>query len=348
MRIWLLSIAGVLLALAGCFEPRFKDDLRCGPAGDCPPGLSCGADDVCHAVGVPDGRGPDALVIADAMPVTCTDDGDCQSPPNLCLLAGVCDLGAGVCNFTEVDCTGLDRECAIGMCEPTTGSCIAVGAHEDDTCGAGVVCGAFGTCAGFADGVCDSSGEQTRDCTRNACQNGACVADPYVETAACTRMTEGSDCAADTVDACGPCDGFSTTCDEGGTQTCQCTESRCASDMCARVTTSCSQACSRDTDRVSCGAMTVSGCTPESCGYTSSCDQAAPDQSCTCTTFTCVAGACSGSDAACQRSCARTTDGDDCGCVDCGGPGQLHERSARCNTTGACVGFGVCTSICEL
>ena len=38
-----------LLALAACFDPRYREGLACSDAGTCPPGQMCGGDSRCHS-----------------------------------------------------------------------------------------------------------------------------------------------------------------------------------------------------------------------------------------------------------------------------------------------------------
>lgn len=50
-RYWWIG-AFVALSIAGCFEPNFEDrHIKCGPGGTCPPGLTCGADNLCSLQG---------------------------------------------------------------------------------------------------------------------------------------------------------------------------------------------------------------------------------------------------------------------------------------------------------
>ncbi len=53
--------AGLVLALAGCaFDPTLVDRYRCGPGGECPPGLTCAADEVCRGTATDLGASPTA------------------------------------------------------------------------------------------------------------------------------------------------------------------------------------------------------------------------------------------------------------------------------------------------
>jgi hypothetical protein len=69
------TLVAALVGLSGCFKPQLGDvAFRCGDAGDCPSGYSCGTDGCCHK----DGSDPaehgaclvweDAAVSQDASP----------------------------------------------------------------------------------------------------------------------------------------------------------------------------------------------------------------------------------------------------------------------------------------
>ena len=327
MRSWVVIVAA---AVAACFSPRFRPDLECGPNGECPPGQMCGADRICRGeVEVPDAR-------PDAPPVACETSEQCQSPPNPCLLPGTCTADH-VCDFGEVDCSAMADECNDAVCELATGACVRMPAHEAASCGAGASCGAFGPCGNFND-TCDSSGTQSRDCTRNTCQSGTCVAEGYQESAACTRVTDGTTCGTSTVTGCGTCGGFSDTCDESGSQTCTCTSFTCASDACMPSATSCNQGCSRDQSGVTCASPTVTNCS--GCAYGSICAENAPAETCTCTSFTCGSGSCNANPTSCPQACTRNTDGNPCGCSVCGPIGE-DLRSKTC-VNGSCAFTGTC------
>jgi hypothetical protein len=349
VRFFGLALVALAAVTGGCFNPSFKDDIACGPQESCPSGLAC-VDGVCRAGGggaidapvidapVIDADVPDATV--DATPVQCTRNEDCQNPTSRCQLPGTCDTAAGVCNFGAVDCSSMNSECSMGVCEEATGSCVAQPINEDQLCGRGDTCGAFGPCGDF-DQVCDSGGTQSRTCTRNACQAGACVGTQRTDTAACTRVTEGVDCAADTVGSCGACGGFNGTCGESGSQTCTCTDFKCSRDVCTPAATSCAQSCSRDTDGTTCANPTE---VCPNCAYPSVCAQEAPARTCTCNTFTCSNGSCATVPSSCTRACSRNTNGNVCGCVQCpaGEGGRFRACSAGTCSNDPTSGCGDC------
>jgi hypothetical protein len=254
------------VALAGCFSPKFKDHVNCGPGGECPPGQQCGTDGKCHAPGEfdapidssqfdgrPDGPPPDAHT-PDAKPVGCQGDGDCQTPPDLCELAGTCDLSTHMCTFPAKDCSSLTDECGTGTCQLATGNCVKVPTNENLSCGQGLVCPSFGACGGFAN-TCANDGTQSRTCQQYACQAGTCTPHDTPQTQACTRNTDGTTCQSTDVAGCGACGGFASTCDESGTMTCTCTTYTCMSGGCQPASSSCTRSCSRNTDGDGCGSV---------------------------------------------------------------------------------------------
>ena len=253
----------VLAGLAACYQPSYEEGVACGPGGACPDGLTCRGDGRCRSGDDPTDSGPGVNPIdataggpadsgpPDAAAVGCRGDGECQTPPTLCHLPGTCDLEAGVCVFPDVDCSSLDGECARGSCDLASGSCIAEAINQDTLCGEGESCGPFGACA--ADGVgdvCDLTGVQTRSCTVNTCQAGACAAASVADMASCTLDTTGVGCGDTTVE-CGACT-FSSTCDETGSQSCTCTSYACSGGTCTANPQSCPETCTRDTDSEPC------------------------------------------------------------------------------------------------
>ena len=192
----------LVLLISGCFQPKLAEHLACGPDGACPPGQTCGIDSLCHREGEPatldsgvtqdSATGVDAPpgdaatdAMVDAAPVGCQSNADCPAP-DPCTQPGTCNLGTHVCAFTPVSCTQLDSDCAVGVCDPTNGACTAMPRNENQSCGAGMTCGAFGQCSGFSD-ACDESGTQSRTCTNNTCHAGACVGTTMTDTASCMR-----------------------------------------------------------------------------------------------------------------------------------------------------------------
>jgi hypothetical protein len=113
------------------------------------------------------------------------------------------------------------------------GSCQAVSSTETDTSGCGrnvdgsecatTTFGAWGACQN--DVVCDQSGTQTRTKTVSTCGGGTCNAANSTESMACTRATDGVQCASSMCGSCGAC-----TADCERFQTC--TSYACAAGSC--------------------------------------------------------------------------------------------------------------------
>jgi hypothetical protein len=336
------AVAGltvIVLALGGCFDPQYPDPIRCAADGSCPSGRTC-VDGWCGSGTTSDAR-PSATdarpSVADAAPIACERDNDCQTPPSPChLLPGSCDLELGRCVFGTVDCTSFDDQCNQGVCNAATGECEARPSNEGQDCNGGTTCGAYGPCT--AAETCNSNGTQSRECTSNTCQSGTCTPATYPESAACTRDTEDDDCQPDTVTGCGACGSFADICDEGGIQTCTCTDFKCRSDVCTPLPTSCQQSCDRDTDGVSCGTNTITDCTD--CEYGSICAESAPDQTCTCNSPQCVSGSCTTVSQSCPQPCTRDTDGEQCACrsgCPAGEGSRISEcRNQLCTATSLC------------
>jgi hypothetical protein len=252
-----------LAVLAACYEPAYDEGIACGPDRTCPPGMSCAGDGTCRrGAGAEDGApgggtvtdsggasAPADAALPDAAPVGCGGDGDCLTPPTRCQLPGTCDPRSHTCQFPALDCTSLDGECTRGACEEASGTCAAQPINQDASCGSDS-CGPFGACTADGD-TCDESGTQTRTCTVNTCQAGACVAASRADTAACLLETDGINCGPPTVTDCTACD-YASRCDELAAQTCICSTFTCAAGSCTATPISCVQACERDTDGNSC------------------------------------------------------------------------------------------------
>lgn len=336
-----------LLATA-CFNPKFKDHVNCGANGECPPDQQCGTDGKCHTAGEfdapidssqidsgrPDAPPPDAHV-PDAKPVGCQDDPDCVTPPDLCSLAGTCDLGTHTCSFPKKDCSSLADGCNDGACQMSTGTCVKVPTNENQNCNGGDSCGPFGACGGFAT-TCDPNGTETRTCTHHTCQSGACTASaPFTDTAACTVDHTGDTCSATTCGAFGACGGFTGTCGESGTQSQTCTKFTCGGGQCNPATFTQSQGCTRNTDGTVCGSPTVTNCGACTGSGNGGCLDNGT-QTCTCTTFTCVGGACPPSSSSCtQTGCSALAQGDVCGATAVGCASGLFKDKC-CGSTGSC------------
>lgn len=101
--------------------------------------------------------------LCDALPASgpCDDDDHCTID-DACL--------GGTCEGQPKDCSGLDEQCSVGLCEPASGSCVLVSASDaapcddGDACTLGTTCAA-GDCVGGAPVDCPVTGP----CTAPTC-----------------------------------------------------------------------------------------------------------------------------------------------------------------------------------
>ena len=219
--------------------------LDCSAFDDqCNVGVCNAADGACEALPANDGGGcddddlcttPDTCTngVCGGTPIDCSvlDDqcnvGVCDGATGLCIADPIneglpCDdllqcteldtCSGGVCSGAQLDCTGLDDDCNVGICDPPTGLCEAFPINQNGPCIDGDLCTENDTCL---DGVC--SGTPT-DCSYldAACVIGVCnLGDGQCEP---VTMNDGDSCDDDnqctTVDTCfgGVCDGTPTDC----------------------------------------------------------------------------------------------------------------------------------------
>jgi hypothetical protein len=127
------------------------------------------------------------------------DDGD------LCTENEVCADGA--CVGLAVDCSHLDDQCVVGMCDPGTGLCEGVPVSEGGTCDDGDACTLNDVCTG---GVCAGTpadcGHLNSTCSVGQCNatTGECEALPINEGGACN---DNSACTTGDVCTGGACVG---------------------------------------------------------------------------------------------------------------------------------------------
>ena len=264
-------VSGVCLGTTGiCTVEPFNE------GGACDDGDACTGNDTC-AGGLCAGAAVDCSGLTDAC-----NDGACIGSSGLCAAVpanegGTCDDGdlctindscaGGVCAGEVVDCSALDSDCTLGVCDPDTGACMAVAVSEGGACDDGDGCTVNDACVS---GACVG---ELKDCSalEDACNLGACIGTSGVCAAvpandggacddgdACTGADTCLDgvCAGDAVDcsglddACniGVCAGTSGLCEaqpvnEGGTcddgELCTVNDS-CAGGTCAGVPVDCS------------------------------------------------------------------------------------------------------------
>lgn len=177
-----------------------------------------------------------------------------------------------------------------------------------------------GTCEGnlcqFPQKDCsDLDGE----CSRGVCaDDGECEARPIREDMACGDGI--MDCGA-----YGACGGFDGICGESGTQSRTCRDSTCQAGTCVTgAAYTDSRGCQRDTDGVSCGSTAV---VCDQCGYTTECDNSAPDAACNQFSDVCSLGSCQTVETPLpDDECERNTQGEPCGA----------QGAGCCTAAGAC------------
>jgi len=238
---------------AGCtctgFGHDVHDDYGCTNDADCPAGRACLPDptsgELFCVVAATTDAGSDTGI--DAGSDAGSDAGPDAGPD------GGSDAGsdAGSCTL---DCSGLDDQCNVGVCDPGSGACVAQpangGAACDDGqfCTVGETCGA-GTCGGGAPRDCDDGDDcsvDSCDDTAGAClhpdapdgtlcaASGGCLVGGTCTAGLCNASIpapSGTPCddadactSADVCDAAGSCAGAAVTCDD---------TNACTADSCA-------------------------------------------------------------------------------------------------------------------
>lgn len=193
------------------------------------------------------------------------------------------------CSFDSCD---DENPCTDDVCQPS--GCVF--APNTAPCDDSSFCNGLDTCNA---GVCTPSGI-------DPCGGGT-VCDE--STARCVGCREDSDCPPTSATAWGSCSGFTSACDDTGTQSRTVTTFTCAGMTCVPNNTTESRACSRSTNGNTCGATTCGSY--GSCDYTSDCDETA-NRSRTCTDQTCSGGVCRATNRTETDSCSRDTDGNSC------------------------------------
>ncbi len=136
------------------------------------------------------------------------DDGDACTTGEVCM-GGSCGGG------TPVDCSNLDDQCNVGVCNATTGACEAQPANENmpcddgDACSVGEVC-TGGACGGGAPVECPDSGDP---CTVLACDPAGAEGNCDSETARGENdpCDDGNACTSGETCSGGTCGGGATT-----------------------------------------------------------------------------------------------------------------------------------------
>ncbi len=164
-----------------------------------------------------------------------------------------------------VDCSSLDGPCAVGACDPSDGTCVAMPVADGTSCDDGDACTTGDACAaGSCAGVAMDCSALDSACAVGVCGDGTCVTMPRPDGTIC-----------DDADACTAGDA-------------------CASGVCTGVATDCS---ALD------GACVAGACDPSTggCVATPRADGTSCDDANTCTVLdACASGACTGSPVSCS------------------------------------------------
>jgi hypothetical protein len=193
------------------------------PVTDCLTGNACDGQGGCVPVAKPDGTDCDAdhnkctpadrckagVCVRDPNPVTCVPKdcnsaacnpatGNCEYTPSsgtTCGVTGCYTMGTcsnGKCSGTPKDCSAMNSSCAEGICDATTGQCMAAPKPNGTSCDPGGKCGmgaqcAFGTCE-LAAATCPAS---TSACKVPSCDpaTGACMAANKPAGSSCDPQT---------------------------------------------------------------------------------------------------------------------------------------------------------------
>ncbi|HJL02977.1 MAG TPA: hypothetical protein RMH85_34440 [Polyangiaceae bacterium LLY-WYZ-15_(1-7)] len=167
---------------------------------------------------------------------------------------GTCGGYSGTCDESGTQSrTVTTYSCASDSCRSSTETDVRECFRDTD----GVSCGmtmtsAWGSCGGFTE-FCDESGTQSRTVTEYECVAGGCDPSVTMESRACSRSRDGQSCGTTMTSAWGPCGGFTSDCDQSGTQTRTVTTYSCGSDSCQSSVEVESRSCTRNTEDDPCG-----------------------------------------------------------------------------------------------
>ncbi|QAT83260.1 putative lipoprotein [Corallococcus coralloides] len=295
---------------------------QCPADGDAAAGTSCGAGSICDASGQ---CSANCFINGTLYASGATNPaGACQvCNPTLSTTGWSfkpattqCRGAAGVCDTAEY-CSGSSAQCP--------GDAVV---GNGTTCGGGSE-GAWSACEGFS-GTCGETGTQSRTVTAQACFNGGCQASTTTETRACTRSTQGNACGSSNTGSWGTC-GYSGTCGESGSRSRTVTEAFCNAGACQPSSRTETEACTRDTDGITCGTTTTGSW--GSCGYSSTCDEES-SRSRTITERICSAGTCQAFSDTETADCERNTEGDSCGTTTTGSWSSCGGYSSSCDESG--------------
>ena len=235
--------------------------------------------------------------------------------------------GACGCGHAEQPCDHLDDACHTGLCDPSTGGCVAIpantgGACDDgDRCTVGDACGASGACAGSAKSCADLD---------DACHTGLCNA----ATGACEAVPANTGGACDDGDPCTVGDACSTSgaC-AGAPKSCADLGDACHTGVCNAATGACEAVPANSGGACDDGDPCTLG---DACSAGGAC--AGTPKSCDDLDDACHAGQCNAATGACEAVPANSggacDDGDPCTEADaCGATGACAGAALDCETS---------------
>ncbi|MFQ5493742.1 MAG: hypothetical protein ACE5EX_00010 [Phycisphaerae bacterium] len=247
------------------------------------------------------------------------DDGDPCTPNDICTL-GTCTPG------TAIDCSGLNNQCNVGVCNSVSGLCEAVPANEGAPCNDGSIC-----------------------TDTDLCVSGTCTGTPVPGCQECTGPLDCDDldpCTDDSCHVAGFCVHTNNTapCDDSN----PCTGSdTCSAGTCAGTPISGCQNCVIAADCDDLNPCTDEACPAGVCVITNNtlpCDDADP---CT-SSDTCGAGACAGTPIPGCQTCvipADCNDGNPCTDESCpAGVCVFTDNTAFCDDVNPCTSNDTCAA----
>ncbi|NOS99246.1 MAG: hypothetical protein HOP29_01310 [Phycisphaerales bacterium] len=162
----------------------------------CDDGLTCTYDSVCSK-GVCVGTPIDCSHLDDQChagvcnPTTelceshAAHEGDGCTPDDRCTAGAACANGA--CVGEPLDCSALNSDCAVGMCDPANGLCVVVPirsgepCNDANACTIGESCGVSGQCTGGVSLIPQLHCDDANPCTQESCNPAVgCVNTPVV------------------------------------------------------------------------------------------------------------------------------------------------------------------------
>lgn len=306
----------------------------CTPGATCDPGVLCRAGRVDCSGGTP----------------SCELDGN-DGEGTMC---GATENGSwSTCSFEDTCAQSGTQTRPVTSYACGTGTCRASVSMESRSCSRstdGAGCGSpsngsWSSCGGFDD-TCDQTGTRSRTVSTPTCGGGSCNVVMTTQTEACSRSTNGTACGSVSNGPWAAC-GYSNSCDESASRSRTVTTPTCSSGSCGNVSTTQTEACSRDTDGVSCGA-TITG-DYGTCRTSGGCSQSGT-RSRTVTDRECVTGTCSDVASIETVGCSVNTNGNPCPGPPCGlnrCSGGSCNNAPNCPSGQLCCGVGdTCASIC--